>query len=320
MTTKDMQVPAHIAARIAARQQAGKRSALVEALSGAPQPPRISIKASRFRLVENDVETVVGPELDVVIVGANPKVSKVFFANEYDPDADNLRPDCASADGMHPDADVDSPVCDSCAKCPNNVLGSKINKSGAKSKLCSDVRYLAVVPAADPSKVYALNVSVTAMKPLRQYVQGLANYGIAPEEVVTKLGFDDNASYPLLTFTQGRFLPEKALDAIDDITTGEAVKIATHADTQPRLPAPAAASAETNVAQLEEKRAEKAAKKAAPAQTFPGEEEEEVEVEEKKPTKPAAKRAKKAEPEPEVVEEGTDETSELEAALDDIFG
>ncbi|GMQ92516.1 MAG: hypothetical protein BMS9Abin11_1849 [Gammaproteobacteria bacterium] len=300
----DIKVPAHIAKRIEARRATATTSAIADALAGFSTPPRISTRASRFRLVENSVETVIGTELDVIIVGANPNTSKVFFADEYDPDAGEVRPDCSSADGKTPDANIANPVCSSCAQCSNNVLGSKITQKGSKSKLCGDVRYLAVVPAADPSKVYSLNIAVMSMKPLRMYVQSLGNYGIVPEEVVTTLGFDDDASYPLLTFTQGKFLPAVAIAAIEQIQATPEVASATRTDTQAAaLPAPAVGTTGEpeqagKVAQIEDARPKAAPKKATPRKAA----------------------AKKVAPEEAVVAESEEQLTELEAALGDIFG
>lgn len=223
------QVPAHIAARIAARQQAGTKSAVASAIvsDGGPSIPRISIRAGRYRLNEDGVETTVGVNLDTIIVGANPRVSKVFYGKVFDASADNVRPDCWSNDGLKPDASVTAPVHSACADCPHNVLGSKILPSGAKSKLCADQRHLAVVAAADPSKVYSLTVPVSGMKALREYFKELGNYGIAPEEVVTELGFDDQASFPKITFKQKGYVPEKAISRVDNLLTSDGVKIAT---------------------------------------------------------------------------------------------
>ena len=90
-------VPAHIAARIAARQQAGTKSAVASAIvSDGPSIPRISIRAGRYRLNEDGVETTVGVTLDTIIVGANPRVSKVFYGKAFDASAENVRPDCWS--------------------------------------------------------------------------------------------------------------------------------------------------------------------------------------------------------------------------------
>jgi hypothetical protein len=241
-------VPAHIAARIAARQQAGTKSSVASAIvSDGPSIPRISIRAGRYRLNEDGVETTVGVTLDTIIVGANPRVSKVFYAKAFDASAENIRPDCWSNDGLKPDASVTAPVHTGCADCPNNVLGSKILPSGAKSKQCADQRHLAVVAAADPTKVYSLTVPVSGMKALREYFKELGNYGIGPEEAVTELGFDDAASYPKITFKQKGYVPEKAISRVDALLESDSVKVATRqlapTGAGPALAAPAAKAA-----------------------------------------------------------------------------
>lgn len=229
MSATQMVVPAHIAARAAARNAANQgKSAVAQAIlgDGGFQFPKISIRAGRYRLVEDGVETPVGISLDVIIVGANPRVSKIFYSKPYDGNAEGVRPDCSSNDGIRPDASVQSPVHDNCADCPNNVLGSKILPSGQKSKLCADQRHLAVVPAADPNKVYALTIPVSAMKSLREYFKDLNNYGVNPEEAITELGFDESASYPKIVFKHKGYVPEKALGRIDELTQCEETKVA----------------------------------------------------------------------------------------------
>jgi hypothetical protein len=102
--------------------------------------------------------------------------------------------------------------------------------------MCADQRHLAVVAAADPTKVYSLTVPVSGMKALREYFKELGNYGIGPEEVVTELGFDDAASFPKITFKQKGYVPEKAIDRVDNLLTSDSVKVAT------RVMAPTAAT------------------------------------------------------------------------------
>jgi len=243
-------VPAHIAARIAARQQAGTKSSVASAIvSDGISIPRISIRAGRYRLNEEGVETTVGVTLDTIIVGANPRVSKVFYAKAFDASAENVRPDCWSNDGLKADASIDAPVHTGCADCPNNVLGSKILPSGAKSKVWADQRHLAVVAAADPTKVYSLTVPVSGMKALREYFKELGNYGIGPEEVVTELGFDDAASFPKITFKQKGYVPEKAIGRVDNLLASDPVKVATR-QMAPTAAAPAlqAPKAQTTIA------------------------------------------------------------------------
>ena len=221
-------VPAHIAARIAARQAAGagKSDAMKAIIGDGAGFPKISIRAGRYRLVEDGVETPVGITLDAILVGVNPKTSKVFYAKAYDSSADNVRPDCMSNDGVTPDASVTNPVSKGCASCPNNVLGSKVLPSGAKSKMCADQRHVAVIAAADPNKVYGMTVPVSGMEALREYFKELDNFGINPEEVITELGFDDSASFPKLTFKQKGYVPDKHISHIDKIVTSDEVKMA----------------------------------------------------------------------------------------------
>lgn len=215
MTT---QVPAHIAARVAARKAQPVSSVIDSVLQGGKFPyPKISIRAGRYRLVEDGNEQAVGITLDVVLVGANPHTSKIYYSKPYDPNATDARPDCFSNDGITPDESVQNPVSKLCATCSHNVLGSKITPSGAKSKLCNDTKFLAMVPAADPSKVYSLSIPVSAMKNMREYLTSLKNFGLIAEEVVTELGFDESTSYPRITFRHKGYLDSKGIAAVEKL-------------------------------------------------------------------------------------------------------
>jgi hypothetical protein len=261
-----VQVPAHIAARIAARGNV--KSAVQSALlSEGFSYPKISTRGSRYRLVEDGTETVVGTTLDVVIVGSNPRVSKIWYSKPFD-GADGVRPDCWSNDGITPDGSIEKPFHANCAACPNNVLGSKMTPNGAKSKICADQRHLAVVPSADPSKVYSLTITVSAMKGLREYIKGLSDFAIIPEEVVTELGFDETASYPKVVFKQKGYVGEKALKAVEDIAKSDEVLICTRQETgTPRLAAPVTQAAPAIAAPAPVAAAPAPAPAAAPAPT-----------------------------------------------------
>ena len=102
------QVPAHIIRR---QQQGG--SALTAALStsdASAQPNRLSIRGGTFRVINEGTEHEGGRELHVVIVGANPRLSKQYYANPYDPTAQVTAPDCWSADGIKPNISIASPI------------------------------------------------------------------------------------------------------------------------------------------------------------------------------------------------------------------
>lgn len=294
-----MQVPAHIAARIAARQAGtlAPSASMNAVVGGGYNFPQISIRAGRFRLVEDGTETPVGINLDVVIVGANPKISKVFYAKAYD-GTGGVRPDCFSNDGVTPDASVQAPVSKGCAACPHNVLGSKITPSGAQSKMCGDQRHLAVVPAADPNKVYGLTISVAAMKNLREYFKELQNHNVVPEEVVTELGFDDKVSFPKVTFARKGFIPEKAVAKIDELVSSDEVKEVTRVIAPRNAPALAAPAAQPQIT-------------AAPAPTPPVEEGYEPETPMETQAAPTTVQKPTAGP--------VKVTSELESRLDTLF-
>jgi hypothetical protein len=221
----NVQVPAHLAARV------GVPSALAQSLtgglgSGGESFPRISIKGARFRIVEGDTETVLeSTTLDVVVVGANPRLSKTWYAKAWTPDSEPQAPDCFSLDGVSPDPQSTDPQNDLCASCPQNAWGSKVTPTGQQIKACSDNKRLAVVSADDPTgPVYLLSVTPAALKGLNQYQKELSVRGIPPEIVKTKISFDTDASFPKLKFGFGGFLDADTQAVVDSLFGASQVK------------------------------------------------------------------------------------------------
>ena len=238
----NIQIPAHLANRI------GQPSALAQSISGGltggSDFPRISIKGSRFRIIEGGAETVLdSTTLDVVIVGANPRLSKTFYAKQWTPDSEPSSPDCFSLDGIRPHMESTSPQNDVCAGCPQSAWGSKVTPLGQQIKACSDLKRLAVVAADDPSgPVYLLQVTPAALKGLNAYQKELSMRGIAAEIVRTRVSFDTDASFPKLKFGFGGFLDEATMVAVDDLFGSDKVKEITGEATGPEpvaAPAPA---------------------------------------------------------------------------------
>lgn len=240
ITLANVQVPAHLAARI------GAPSALTQALAGGlgtggESIPRISIKGSRFRIVEGGTETVLDTTtLDVVIVGANPRKSKTWYAKAWTPESEPASPDCFSMDGVSPDPASTAPQNDLCAGCPQDAWGSKITPQGKQIKACSDTKRLAVVSADDPTgPVYLLSVTPAALAGLNQYHKELANRGIPAEIVRTRIGFDTDASFPKLKFDFGGFLDADTQQDVDKLFGSEQVLQITgeaRASTVPAVP------------------------------------------------------------------------------------
>jgi hypothetical protein len=245
LTIPNVAVPAHL------RNRASK-AALTENISGGLTVgstfPKISIKASRFRIVKDGTETVLPVvTLPTVIVGGNPRVSKAFYAAEYDGNAEPTAPDCYSLDGVKPAGDSKSVQAALCATCPKNAWGSKIGKQGQNLKACSDKKRLAVAASDVPEgDLYLLEVTPAAFKDFAQYIKQLQMRGIALETVITNVSFDTTASFPKLTFGFGGFLSEdqqNAIDArLDDPIIGE-ITGETTSQVVEAAPAPAPAAA-----------------------------------------------------------------------------
>jgi len=235
----NIQVPAHVAARM------GKPSALSQSLSGGlgtgESVPRISIKGSRFRIVEDGTETVLDQtSLDTVIVGANPRLSKNFYSKPWDADAEPTGPDCFSMDGVRPDVSVAEPVNDLCASCPKNAWGSKIGPQGQQLKACADQKRLAVIAADDPAgPVYLLQVTPAALKGLKIFQKELERRGIPPETVKTRITFDTSASFPKLVFKFGGFLDPEIQSMVDPLFDSPEVRAITaeYVETSETVPA-----------------------------------------------------------------------------------
>jgi len=226
LVPSNIQIPAHLTARV------GAPSALAQSMTGGISSgggesfPRISIKSSRFRIVEGDTETLIDQTyLDVVVVGANPRLSKAWYAKAWSKDADPTAPDCFSLDGIGPDASAESPQNDLCATCPQNAWGSKVTDSGQQVKACSDKKRLAIVAADDPSgPVYLLEVTPAALKNLNQYQKELAVRGIPAEIVKTRISFDPDASFPKLMFKFSGFIEAETQQVVDKLFGTDEVK------------------------------------------------------------------------------------------------
>jgi hypothetical protein len=214
LTIPNVAVPAHLRNR-------GVRVALTDNIAGGLTTggafPKISIKASRFRIVKDGTESVLPViTLPTVVVGGNPRVSKLFYAAEFDGNAEATAPDCYSLDGIKPAGDSKNMQASLCATCPKNAWGSKITQQGKEVKACSDKKRLAVAAADDPEgDLYLLEVTPAAFKDFANYIKQLQMRGIALETVVTNIGFDPSASFPKLTFGFGGFLSEDQQNAVD---------------------------------------------------------------------------------------------------------
>lgn len=253
-----MQLPAHLA-----NINFGVTTDLVQGMYTGGN--RIGLKGSRFRLVVNGIEEGVIPEpyLDVIILGAAPAVSRVYYGGKYVP-GENSAPDCYSADGVVPADDVKNKQSDKCATCPQNVKGSKI-VDGQKFKACSYFRRIAVMLAGDVQdrRVFRMDVKAQGLfgegtvqeKNLNDYIKMVSTRGIDAGALVTRISFDLNSSVPKLLFKAVRFITEDEMEAVtalvssDEVITAKTVSMSTidHSTEEPTSgddepPAPQAAT------------------------------------------------------------------------------
>lgn len=173
---------------------------------------RISIEGGVWRMMVNGKEVAQNEEraMNVVIVAAAPKVSRIFYAGTYKKGV-VTPPDCWSAEGDFPDAKAKNPQAKKCADCPQNIKGSGQNESRA----CRFQQRLAVVLENDVGgDVYQLTLPATSIFgagennkwPLQTYAKMIASKGIPITSVVTEMRFDTASSTPKLTFKPARFL------------------------------------------------------------------------------------------------------------------
>lgn len=178
---------------------------------------RISIKGGVFRLLAGGKEMASIDErfLDVIIVKAAPKVSRIFYAKSYD--GDNITgPDCWSNDGERPEASAENKQATTCMTCPQNIAGS----GQGNSRACRYQQRLAVVLENNiEGAVLQLTLPATSVfgkedgdkRPLQAFARNLAlqNPPISPEMIVTRMKFDTKAEAPKLHFAPSRWLTDE---------------------------------------------------------------------------------------------------------------
>lgn len=283
-------------------------SATTLALAGGVGPSgikRVSIKGGVFRLMSAGKEVAAIDErfLDVIIVKAAPKVSRIFYAGSYDKDAAAAAPDCTSADGEKPDAGVKSKQASSCAQCPQNIAGSGTGNSRA----CRYQQRLAVVLANNPEgDVLQVTLPATSIfgkeeggkRPLQAYARYMAAQTppVNLDTIVTRMKFDTKAESPKLVFEAARWLTDDEYVAAQDQ--------ANSSDAAKAVSATPAAMDGVAVAPLAIE-----GKRPAPKPAVEDEEEAEVLATATNPSKKA-----KAKPAPVVEEEDTAEEPEVRKA------
>lgn len=198
------------------------------------QPPAISIKASKWRLVGADGEELMVNQLhlDVFVLAGNEHVSKTFYAGAYNP-AVTDPPACFSDNGIGPSLQSSTPQSVTCAACAHNAWGSKVNEqTGNRQKACGDSKKLAIVLAADTpyvsstgaagiapalDQVYLLRVPTMSMRNWKDYAKELIGRGVPVIGAVTRMEFDAQTAYPAILFKIVGFASEAQFGACKEM-------------------------------------------------------------------------------------------------------
>lgn len=232
---------------------------------------RISIKGNVFREYIGGKEYRVSEErsMNVVIIKAAPKVSRVFYAGNY-VEGETVSPTCWSADSQRPDEKVKEKQSATCLTCPQNIKGS----GQGDSRACRYQQRLAVVidGEIDKEEVYQLVLPPTSVfgdgekgkLPLQAYARHLKNHNTPITGVVTEMRFDTASPTPKLVFKPVRPVTEDEFATIQTLKDSqEAVNAVTmtvaqtdgvkeKAKAQNALAAPKAEKVEAEEVEVEE--------------------------------------------------------------------
>jgi len=275
----------------------------------------LSIRGSKFRIKVGDEEHPIlnadgdpVPSLEVVILKANPNVSKIWYDKAY-VEGDAESPDCFSTDGERPDPQSTSPQAKQCKVCPKSQWGSRITEGGKKAKACGDSRRVAVwvlTPLPDGvmnEEPVLLRIPAVSLKDLAVYGKAMAAKNAPYNRIVTRIKFDLNVSFPKLTYSAVRPVGDSDLPVVAELINDERTEaILSESEFTADTDAPVEDTASVNT--TFEEPAVKEPVKAAPA---------------KKKTAAKKPAVKKVEAVAEVVEEATAEEKSLDDDLDSII-
>ena len=185
---------------------------------------RISIKGGVFREFIGGKEFRVSEErsMNVVIVKAASKVSRIYYAGSYT-EGEAVSPTCWSSDSQRPDEKVKDKQAATCLACPQNIKGS----GQGDSRACRYQQRLAVVVdgEVDKGEVYQLVLPPTSVfgdgekgkLPLQAYARHLKNHGTPITGVVTEMRFDTASPTPKLVFKPVRPVTEDEFNKIQEL-------------------------------------------------------------------------------------------------------
>jgi hypothetical protein len=172
---------------------------------------RIQINTNgTFRRVVNgqQIGNAIRGEFTAIVVGMLPKVSRKFYAGDYDPNAKGKLPDCWSNLGDKPEEGAGDKQAANCATCPQNVKGS----APGNRRACRFERRIALILPGLGSEIYQFSIPAGSLfgdgdhkvHPFEGYVKFLTANNASIDRVVTKIAYDLDAQTTTLKFSPAR--------------------------------------------------------------------------------------------------------------------
>lgn len=192
-------------------------SDLAKSLASSTTSRRIQTNTNgTFKRIINgeQIGNAIRGEINVIIVGALPKVSRIYYQEKYDPNGEPTLPNCWSNLGDKPEDAAADKQHSNCADCPQNIKGSGDNGG----KACRYQRRISVMVEGDSSgDVYQFNVPAKSLfgkgtgnvHPFESYIKFLIANGESPDNVVTNISYDLNADSMELLFTPLRNISDE---------------------------------------------------------------------------------------------------------------
>ena len=203
-----------------------------------------------FKRIVNGEQIGKAPrgEINVIIINTLPKVSRVFYAGKYDPNAKATLPNCWSNLGDKPEAGASDPQARNCGECPQNVAGSGDNGGRA----CRFQRRIAVLLEGDDSgDIYQFNIPAKSLfgkgsdnvHPFESYTKYLPANGFSIDQVVTTISYDSNADSMELLFSPVRETSDEEMALVSEAQANPdrqrvCVLTVAQSDKVEKLPAP----------------------------------------------------------------------------------
>tara|TARA_R110000796_G_scaffold112651_3_gene224272 strand:+ start:674 stop:1594 length:921 start_codon:yes stop_codon:yes gene_type:complete len=158
-------------------------------------------------------------EFNAVVIGALPKVSRIYYKSKFDPSKEATLPNCWSNLGDKPEEAASDKQSGNCSTCPQNIKGTGDNGGRA----CRYQRRVSLLLENElGGEVYQFNIPAKSLfgkgdknvHPFESYIKYILSNNESPDRVVTKVAFDSDADTMELNFSAIRILNEEEIQIV----------------------------------------------------------------------------------------------------------